>query len=177
MKHNDPAGIGNAMSYGSTPLSAKTLKTNIARSFLHLVDTHFPAGHKLHKIFNRNTVKVSYSCMNNVRSIITNHNTRIIRKSQTRVISVDNYNCRNKEACPLQNKCMNKDIVYKATISTSNTNDTKHYISMTSSTFKERYRNHIESFTHKKYSNETELSKHIWHLKQNNRFHHKMFNI
>ena len=34
-------------------------------------------------------------------------------------------------------------------------------------TFKERYRNHIKSFTHKKYSNETELSKHIWHLKQN----------
>ena len=39
---------------------------------------------------------------------------------------------------------------------------------MTSNTFKERYRNHliIKSFTHKKYSNETELSKHIWHLKQ-----------
>ena len=105
--------------------------------------------------------------MNNVRSIITSHNTRIIRKSQTQVTSVDNCNCRNKEACPLQNKCMNKDIVYKATISTSNANDTKHYIGMTSNTFKERYRNHIKSFTHKKYSNETELSKHIWHLKQN----------
>ena len=49
----------------------------------------------------------------------------------------------------------------------SNGNDTKHYIGMTSSTFKERYRNHIKSFAHKKYSNETELSKHIWHLKQN----------
>ena len=73
----------------------------------------------------------------------------------------------NKEACPLQNKCMNKDIVYKATISTSNTNDTKHYIGMPSNAFKERYSNHIKSFTHKKYSNETELSKHIWHLKQN----------
>ena len=105
--------------------------------------------------------------MNNVRSIITNHNTRIIRKNQTQVISADSCNCRNKEACPLQNKCMNKDIVYKATISTSNTNDTKHYTGMTSNTFKERYRNHIKSFTHKKYSNETELSKHIWHLKQN----------
>ena len=35
---------------------------------------------------------------------------------------------------------MNKDIVYNATISTSNANDTKHYIGMTSSTFKERYR-------------------------------------
>ena len=52
---------------------------------------------------------------------------------------------------------MKKDIVYKATISTSNANDTKHYIGMTSSTFKERYRSHIKSFTHKKYSNETEL--------------------
>ena len=62
---------------------------------------------------------------------------------------------------------MNKDIVYKAIISTSNTNDTKHYIGMTSSTFKERDRNHIKSFTHKKYSNETELSKHIWYPKQN----------
>ena len=103
------------------------------RGFLHLVDTHFPAGHKLHKIF---TVKVSYSCMNNVRSIITNHNTHIIRKSQTQMTSVDSCNCRNKEACPLQDKCMNKDIVYKATISTSNANDTKHYIGMTSSTFK-----------------------------------------
>ena len=146
MKHNDPAGIPNAMSFGSTPLSAKT---NIARSFLHQVDIHFPAGHKLHKIFNRNTVKVSYSCMNNVRSIITNHNTRIIKKSQTQATSADNCNCRNKEACSLKNKCMNKDIVYKATISTSNKNDTKHYIGMTSSTFKERYRNHIKSFTHK----------------------------
>ena len=102
------------------PPFSKNVKTNIARSFLHLVDTHFPAGHKLHKIFNRNTVKVSYSCMNNVRSIITSHNTRIIRKSQTQAISTDNCNCRNKGACPLQNKCMNKDIVYKATISTSN---------------------------------------------------------
>ena len=49
MKHNDPAKIGNAMSFGSTPLSEKNVKTNIARSFIHLVDTHFPAGHKLHK--------------------------------------------------------------------------------------------------------------------------------
>ena len=97
-------------------LFSQNVKTNIARSFLQLVGTHFPAGHKLHKIFNRNTVKVSYSCMNSVRSIITNHNVRMIRKNQPQVISADNCNCRNKEACALQNKCMNKDIVYKATM-------------------------------------------------------------
>ena len=39
---------------------------------------------------------------------------------------------------------------------------------MTSNTFKERFRNHIKSFNHKKYSNETELSKYVWHLKENN---------
>ena len=38
---------------------------------------------------------------------------------------------------------------------------------MTASTFKERYRNHIKSFNHKRYSNDTELSKYIWKLKDN----------
>ena len=42
-----------------------------------------------------------------------------------------------------------------------------HYIGMTASTFKERYRNHIKSFNHKRYSNDTELSKYIWKLKDN----------
>ena len=60
-----------------------------------------------------------------------------------------------------------KFIVYKATINTGNTQDTKHYIGMTSNTFNERYRSHIKSFTHKKYSNKTELSKHVRLLKQN----------
>ena len=149
MKHNDSSGVGNGMWFGSTLLLARTLiQTLHACSFLHLVDTNFSADHELHKIFNGNTVKVSYSYMNNVRSIITNHNTRIIRKSRPQVISADNYNYKtnkSKKAWPLQNKCMSEDIVYKATISTSNINDTKHYIGMTSSAFKERDRNHIKS--------------------------------
>ena len=38
------------------PPVGKNITTNIARNFLNLVDTHFPTGHKLHKIFNRKTV-------------------------------------------------------------------------------------------------------------------------
>jgi hypothetical protein len=34
---------------------------------------------------------------------------------------------------------MTNNIIYKATVTTSNTNDTKHYIGMTATTFKERY--------------------------------------
>ena len=86
------------------PPFSKNIKTNIARNFLNLVDTHFPAGHKLHKVFNRNTVKVSYSCMNNVKNIISKHNTRKIRKSQPQVINTTSCNCRNKETCPLISK-------------------------------------------------------------------------
>ena len=37
---------------------------------------------------------------------------------------------------------MTKDIVYKATVTTSNTNSIKDHIDMTASTFKEKYRNH-----------------------------------
>ena len=94
----------------------KNVITNIARSFLKVVDTHFPAGYK---IFNRNTGKVSYSCMSNFESTTTSPNTRIIRKSQGKKISTDNCNCRKKIACPLQNKCGSKDIVCKSTINTT----------------------------------------------------------
>ena len=45
----------------------QNLSTNIAKIFLKLVDKHFPRTHQLHKIFNRNTTKVSYSCMSNVQ--------------------------------------------------------------------------------------------------------------
>ena len=34
---------------------------------------------------------------------------------------------------------MTKDIVYKATVTANKTNSIKHYIGMTTSTFKERY--------------------------------------
>jgi hypothetical protein len=49
------------------PPFSKSVNTNIGWEFLSLIDKHFPLQHKLHKIFNRNTVKISYSCMNNVK--------------------------------------------------------------------------------------------------------------
>ena len=42
------------------PPFSMNVKTNIAKNFLQLIDKHFPPEHKLHKIFNRNSVKVSY---------------------------------------------------------------------------------------------------------------------
>ena len=54
----------------------KNVTTNIGRRFLQLLDLHFHVGHPYHRIFNRNTVKVSYCCMPNMGSIISSHNIR-----------------------------------------------------------------------------------------------------
>ena len=52
----------------------KNVKTNIERAFISLIERSFPAGQKLRKIFNRNTIKLRYSCMPNVKQIIDGHN-------------------------------------------------------------------------------------------------------
>ena len=66
------------------PPFSKNVSTNIGHKFLNLVDKHFPKDHKLRKIFNRNTIKISYSCMNNTMQIIDSHNKRILKSSQCR---------------------------------------------------------------------------------------------
>ena len=71
---------------------------------------------------------------------------------------------------------MNKDILDKATISTSNPNDTKHYIGMISNTLKGRYRNHIKSFTQKIFKRNRTFETHLAPKAKQNRFHHKMVN-
>ena len=60
------------------PPYSKNVKTNIGKIFLNLIKKHFPPHHKSHKLFNRNTVKISYSCMRNIKSIINSHNTKIL---------------------------------------------------------------------------------------------------
>ena len=53
------------------PPFSKNVKTNVGKCFLALIDQHFPKSNPLHKIFNRNTLKLSYSCMSNVKTIIS----------------------------------------------------------------------------------------------------------
>ena len=52
------------------PLNINNVSTNIGKSFLTILDRHFPKSHKLYKIFNRNNVKISYSSLPNFASII-----------------------------------------------------------------------------------------------------------
>ena len=76
----------------------KNIKTNIGKTFLKLIDKYFPRSSKLHKIFNRNTIKVSYSCTENMSMIIKKHNKKIINNKATP--TTPPCNCRKKLNAP-----------------------------------------------------------------------------
>ena len=63
---------------------SKNASTNIARTFLQLIDKQFSPTNKLHKLFNLHTVRVSYSCRENTKSFISTHNKTILRRQWTR---------------------------------------------------------------------------------------------
>ena len=75
-------------------------------------------------------------------------------------------NCRDKNNCPLDGKCLSQCIVYKAEVETANTKST--YYGASEGEFKFRYNNHTKAFRLRKYENDTELSKHVWKLKDDN---------
>ena len=141
------------------PPYAANLKTNIGKHFLALIDKHFNSSNPLHKIFNRKTIKLSYSCTPNMRAIIQQHNMKIATKNENQTKEGKNCNCR-KMPCPLSGNCLSECVVYEATIAHGGT-ETKYYGS-TGNTFKERYRNHLSSFKLSHKSNETTLSTFVW---------------
>ena len=61
------------------PPYSKNVKTRFGEKFFKLIRKHFPPGHKLNKIFNKNTVKVSDSCMKSMNNIMKSHNDGVIR--------------------------------------------------------------------------------------------------
>lgn len=146
------------------PPYSEHVKTNVGKEFLKLIDKCFPPGHKLHNLLNRNTVKVSYSCMPNMKNVISNQNKSIIKKSEPEPSAESTCNCRNT-TCPLEGKCLTPGVIYQATVTRADNHKSETYIGLTENTFKTRYRGHKNSFKHKRKRNATTLSQYIWSLK------------
>ena len=144
------------------PPFSKNVKTNVAKTFLHLIDKHFPRTHKLHKIFNRNTVKVSYSCTENIEKIIKSHNTKITTNKQ---LEPANCNCRVKENCPIEGNCRQKSVIYKCTVTAPN-EPQQVYIGLTEGEIKNRISTHKSTFRAEKYADKTTLAQYVWKLKK-----------
>ena len=126
-----------------------------------MVKKHFPKTNKLHKIFNKNTVKISYSCMNSISSIILGHNKNLLNTNVTQY----GCNCWIRKDCPLQNQCLTPNIIYRTDVHCEANKDHKFYFGLAQTPFKERFRNHNRDFNHEQYIKSTELSKYIWSLK------------
>ena len=98
-----------------------------------------------------------------VKNIIDSHNRAVVRTD--RKTKCEPCNCTQKNLCPLDGQCREKNIIYLATVISNNVEET--YIGLTENEFKTRYGNHKQSFKDQKHRYSTELSKHVWKLKDN----------
>jgi hypothetical protein len=140
-----------------------SVRTNIGAEFLKLIDKCFPKCHPLHKIANRNTVKVSYSCTQNMENIISSRNAKILAKPEPEKRACS---CPANKPCPLDGQCLTDNLVYHAVVKDAN-HTVRNYTGLSSTTFKQRLGVHTQTFNDQTVS-QTSLSKHIWDLKKKN---------
>ena len=150
------------------PPFSNSIINNIGQKFFNIIDSEFTTNHKLHKLFNRNTIKLSYSCMDNIEQAINAHNKKTLANARD-TDALAGCNCRIKDLCPLPEQCLTPSVVYQASVTTNNNiKPEQTYIGLTEGQFKTRYNNHNTSFRHESKRSSTELSRYIWELRDNN---------
>ena len=160
---NNRRNRGRKIIWFNPPFS-RSVETNVGKEFLRLLDLHFPEHDPLNKIFNRQTVKVSYGCMPNVQTSINAHNKSILEESKP--LTRGECNCRTPAKCPMPGECTTKNILYEATLEANLPNyGTKIYKGISEPSFKERFGNHKQSFNNVKYKTKTSLSTEVWRVK------------
>lgn len=159
------------------PPYSKTVQTNIGKIFFKLIDEEFNSNHNLHKIFNRNTIKLSYSCMDNITKAINSHNQKLLSCPEQNNVDTG-CNCRDKSICPLPDKCLTQSVIYQASVTTTNNiKPIATYVGLTENKFKTRYNNHKTTFNNISKRHSTELSSYIWELKETNISYNIKWNI
>ena len=118
------------------PPQSKNITSNKGKIFFKLLHEHFQPSHSFHKIFNKKSVKISYSCMHSMSSIISAHNCSIFHPPKTSF----GCNCQNRSICPLQNKCFTPNIVYLADITNNVDHERRVYLGLSETPFKGRQR-------------------------------------
>ena len=139
------------------PPYSQNVETNIGKLFIKLVSKHFPKNRKYHKMFNLNTLKLSYCCVTNVGNIINQHKSKVLNKTNGNINRKCNY--RSKPNWPLNGYCLTHCLVYKP-ISTTSSNNFVYYRT-SEGEFKSRYNSHTKSFRNCECINVPELSKHV----------------
>ena len=146
------------------PPFSQNVSTHVGAKFLQLIDTCFPKDNPLRKIINRNTVKVAYRTMPNMKQILSMHNSKV--RYQEVEKPPPGCNCRGGRAvCPLQGACLTEGVIYEAKVTRLDNNTSEFYTGVTVGTFKQRYYGHYYGFRHRSQRTSSCLSSHIWDLK------------
>ena len=89
------------------PPFSLSVKTNIQKLFFKMLKKNFHKSKLFSKIFNKNTIKISRSCTKNMKLVISSHNKQILTPKNKQV----GCNCRMKNSCPLDNKCLTSQLI------------------------------------------------------------------
>ena len=139
---------------------SKNVATNVGHTFLKILEEEFPDNHVFRKIFNRTMVKISYSCMPNLKQKIDGSYKSILQE-RTASSTLKACNCRRPADCPMTRDCLKPSVVYQATMTTEDSRPTQTYVGLTVTSFKARFANHKSSFNDPSKRLSTELSKHV----------------
>ena len=157
------------------PPYSRNVATNVGEKFLQIMDKHFPPENPLHKIFNRNSVKMSYRCTPNLARKISAHNSKILNPveapEQGPNVAKKECSCRKTTPCPVEGKCLSEGVVYQATVIRDD-GVTDNYIGLTAGTFKDRWTKHKSNFKTRNPKNATALSRYVWKLQDEKIKHH-----
>ena len=146
------------------PPFCRSVVTDVGKQFLRLLDLHFPRHDPLHKIFNRNSVKVNYGCLPNMKAKISSHNKKILDEKDP--LPSGNCNCRRANECPLPDKCTIPNVLYEATVTSEIAGYTSRvYKGVSQPPFKSRFGNHKKTFNNRQYRSDSSLSKEVWRIK------------
>ena len=138
-----------------------SVKSNLGKSFLQLIDKHFPKGSMLNKIINRNNTKLSYSSTKNMGTIIKQHNRKVLASAnKPPPIAQKMCNCKVPQNCPLKGRCLEQTVVYRA--SGTDAQGSFCYVGSTEGPFKTRFYGHSSDFRNPRKKNSTTLSALMW---------------
>ena len=103
--------------------------------------------------------------MPNLKQKIDGRNKSILQKTTAPPI-LKACNCRRPADCPIAGNCLRSSLVYQATVTTEDSKSDQTYVGLTETSFKTRFANHKSSFNDPNKRLSTELSKHVWNLKE-----------
>ena len=159
------------------PPFCKSVKTKIGQEFFRILDKHFaepkpdpktglkPFRTGLNLFINKNTIKLSFSTVNNIARVFSLHNKKVDKKPDNPTEKT--CSCPRTKVCPVGGKCLTRNVVYEAKVTEKTgyyANHSSTYTGLASTTFKTRFYGHTNAIRNKK-AGQTRLSAFIHELK------------